>query len=29
VPWEELIRQFGYVEAWNKSQAYFGRPPLE
>ncbi len=29
LPWDELIRQYGYVEAWNKSQAYFGRPPLE
>ena len=28
LPWEELIRQYGYVEAWNKSQAYFGRPLL-
>jgi arylsulfatase A-like enzyme len=28
LPWEELVRRFGYVEAWNKSQAYFGRPPL-
>jgi len=28
LPWEAFIRRFGYVEAWNKSQAYFGRPSL-
>ncbi|TDE14326.1 sulfatase [Jiangella asiatica] len=28
LPWEDLIRHAGLVEAWNESQAYFGRPTL-
>ncbi|NLM76886.1 MAG: sulfatase [Ruminococcaceae bacterium] len=29
LPWPDLIRHYGYTEAWNKSQAYFGLPLLE
>ena len=28
LPWEEFIRRFGFVEAWNKSQFYFERSTL-
>lgn len=29
LPWDEFVRQFGFKEAWNKSQAYFNLPLLE
>ncbi|MDH7568201.1 MAG: sulfatase [Armatimonadota bacterium] len=28
LPWEDFLREFGYVEAWNRSQAYFRLPLL-
>ncbi len=28
LPWEELIRRYGYLDEWNRSQAYFGLPLL-
>ncbi len=28
LPWEDFIREYGLLEAWNKSQAYFNLPQL-
>jgi len=28
LPWDELIREFGLVDEWNRSQTYFGMPTL-
>jgi len=29
LPWQEFVREFGFSEQWNRSQAYFGLPLLE
>ncbi len=29
LPWQDLIRRFGFKNAWNRSQAYFGLPLLD
>jgi len=29
LPWEQLIREHGLVDEWNRSQTYFGLPTLQ
>jgi len=29
LPWDQFVREFGFTEEWNRSQAYFGLPLLE
>ena len=28
-PWQQMVREDGYLREWNRSQAYFGLPTLE
>lgn len=28
IPWEDLVRKYGFTDVWNESQSYFGRETL-